>query len=157
MGRKAPADWARMLLGDLESLRNACPLFRNLGDPSIDWERWRALIVTPVGDRAMRLSQTYETNWHETPCIKTVDLSCTHVADLPAGVLLWPECPHECVRVFTSDTEQWQETSSVTSNAQRVVRYLVHAPWRLNTCSAVHSDVGENCWMAYNPDPQQQW
>ena len=27
VGRKAPADWARMLLGDLESLRNACPLF----------------------------------------------------------------------------------------------------------------------------------
>ena len=103
VGRKAPADWARMLLGDLESLRNACPLFRNLGDPSIDWERWRALIVTPVGDRAMRLSQTYESNWHETPCIKTVDLSCTHVADLPAGVLLCPECPHECVRAFTSE------------------------------------------------------
>ena len=39
VGRK---DGARMLLGDLESLRNACPLFRNLGDPSIDWERWRA-------------------------------------------------------------------------------------------------------------------
>ena len=45
VGRKAPADWARMLLGDLESLRNACPLFRNLSDPSIDWERWRELIV----------------------------------------------------------------------------------------------------------------
>ena len=59
VGRKAPADWARMLLSDLESIRNACPLFRNLGDPSIDWERWRALIVTSVGDRAMRLSQTY--------------------------------------------------------------------------------------------------
>ena len=93
VGRKAPADWARMLLGDLESLRNACPLFRNLGDPSIDWERWRALIVTPVGDRAMRLSQTDESNWHETPCIKIVDLSCTHAADLPAGVLSCPECP----------------------------------------------------------------
>ena len=92
-----------MLLSDLESLRNAYPLFRNLGDPSIDWERWRALIVTPVGDRAMRLSQTYESNWHETPCIKTVDLSCTHAADLPAGVLLCPECPRECVRVFTSE------------------------------------------------------
>ena len=103
VGRKAPADWARMLLGDLESLRNACPLFRNLGDPSIDWERWRALIVTPVGDRAMRLSQAYESNRHETPCIKTVDLSCTHVADLPAGVLLCPECPHECVSVFPSE------------------------------------------------------
>ena len=56
VGRKALADWARMLLGDLESPRNACPLFRNLGDPSIDWERWRALIVTPVVDRAMRQS-----------------------------------------------------------------------------------------------------
>ena len=103
VGRKAPADWTRMLLGDLESLRNACPLFQNLGDPSIDWERWRALIATPVGDKAMRLRQTYESNWHETPCIKTVDLSCTHAADLPAGVLLCPECPRECVRVFTSE------------------------------------------------------
>ena len=80
-----------MLLDDLESLRNACPLFRNLGDPSIDWER--VLIVTPVGDRAMRLSRTYESNWHETPCISTVDLSCTHVADLQAGVLLCPQMP----------------------------------------------------------------
>ena len=53
VGRKAQADWARMLLGDLESIRNACTLFRNLGDPSIDCERWRALVVTPVGDRAM--------------------------------------------------------------------------------------------------------
>ena len=88
VGRKAPAD-----LGPL----------RNLGDPCIDWERWRALIVTPVGDRAMRLSQTYESKWHETPCIKTVDLPCTHVADLPESVLLCPECPHECVRVFTSE------------------------------------------------------
>ena len=42
VGRTAPADWTRMLLGDLESLRNGCPLFQNLGDPSIDWERWRA-------------------------------------------------------------------------------------------------------------------
>ena len=62
VGRKAPADWARMLLGDLDSLRSVCPLIRNLGDPSIDWERWRALLVTPVGDRAMRLSQTCESN-----------------------------------------------------------------------------------------------
>ena len=136
-------------LGDLESLRN---LFRNLGDPSIDWERWPALIVTPVGDRAMRLSQTYVSNWHETLCIKTVDLSCTQVADLP-GVLLCPECPHSVsassrVRSRERPTELWRETSSVTSNAQRVVRYLVHAPWRLNTCSAVHSCVGEKCWMA---------
>ena len=79
----------------------------------------------------MRLSQTYESNWHETPCIKTVDLSCAHVADLRAGVLLCPECPHECVRVFTSekarqahrsrasDTELWREALSVTSNTQR--------------------------------------
>ena len=91
------------LLGDFESKRNACPLFRNLGDPSIDWERWRALIVTLVGDRAMRLSQTYESNWHETPCTKTVDHSCTHAADLPAGVLLCPESPRDCVRVFTCE------------------------------------------------------
>ena len=103
VGRKAPADWTRMLLGDLKSLRNACPLFQNLGDPSIAREHWRALIVTSVGDRAMRLSQTYESNWHETPCIKTVDLSCTHAADLPAGALLCPECACECVRVFTSE------------------------------------------------------
>ena len=47
-----------------------------------------------------------------------------------------------------TDTEPWRETSSVTSNAQRVVRYLFHAPRRLNTCSAEHSDVGEKCWMA---------
>ena len=113
-----------MLLGDLESLRNACPLFRNLGDPSIDWERWRALIVTPVGDRAMRLSQTHESNWHETPCIKTVDLSCTHVADLPAGVLLCPECPHEYVRVFTNEKARQAHRSranghrAMASNAQ---------------------------------------
>ena len=49
VGRWAPADWARMLLVDHESLRTVCPLFRNLGDPSIDWERWRALRVTPFG------------------------------------------------------------------------------------------------------------
>ena len=42
------------------------------------------------------------------------------------------------------DTELWRETSSVTSNAQRVVRYLVHAPWRLNTCSAVHAMSAKN-------------
>ena len=35
VGLKAPADWARMLLGELESLRNVCPLMRNLDDPSI--------------------------------------------------------------------------------------------------------------------------
>ena len=51
----------------------------------------------------VRLSQTYESKWHGTPCINTVDLSCTHAADLPAGALLCPECPHECVRVFTSE------------------------------------------------------
>ena len=56
-----------------------------------------------MGDREMRLSQTCESNLHETLCIKTVDLSCTHVADLPVGVLLCPECPHECLRVFTSE------------------------------------------------------
>ena len=29
-----------------------------------------------------------------------------------------------------------------------MAKFLVHAPWRLNTCSAVHSDVGEKCWTA---------
>ena len=50
MGRKAPADWARMLLGDLESVRNAAHYPETLVTPGIDWERWRALLVTPVGD-----------------------------------------------------------------------------------------------------------
>ena len=45
VGRRAPADWASMLLEDLESLREVCPLFQNLDDPSTDWERWRALIA----------------------------------------------------------------------------------------------------------------
>ena len=52
----------------------------------------------------MQVCQTCESIWRETPCISTVDLSCTHVADLPAGVLLCPECPHQCVLVFTSET-----------------------------------------------------
>ena len=33
VGRKAPADWARMLFLDLESLWTVCPLFRNVGGP----------------------------------------------------------------------------------------------------------------------------
>ena len=103
VGRKAPADWARIFFGDLES-QTVCPLFRNPGDPSIDWERWRALLVTPVGDRAMRVSQTYETNWHEAHYISTVDLSSTFPAELPTDALLCPECPHESVRVFTNST-----------------------------------------------------
>ena len=51
----------------------------------------------------MRLRQTNESNWHETPCISTVDLSCTHVADLPADALFCSECPYESVRVYTSE------------------------------------------------------
>ena len=77
--------------------------FRNLGDASIDWERWRALLVTPVGDRAMRLSQTHETNWREAHYISTVDLSSTFPAELPPDALLCSECPHESVRVLTSE------------------------------------------------------
>ena len=46
-------------------------------------------------------------------------------------------------------TELWPEISPMTSNAQRVARYLVHAPWRLNTCSAVHSDE-----MLHGPLPR---
>ena len=33
VGRKAPADWARMPLVDLESLLADCPILNNLGDP----------------------------------------------------------------------------------------------------------------------------
>ena len=101
--RRARLRYAASLIRVAQPSVAALLSVRNLGDPSIDWERWRALIVTPVGDSAMRLSQTYVSNWHETPCIKTVDLSCTHAADLPAGVLLCPECPRERVRVFTSE------------------------------------------------------
>ena len=32
-----------------------------------------------------------------------VDLSTTPAAELPTVALLCPECPHECVRVFTSE------------------------------------------------------
>ena len=64
VGRSAPADWASMLLGDLESLREVCPLFQNLGDPGTEWERWKALMATPVGDRASRLCQKYESSWY---------------------------------------------------------------------------------------------
>ena len=71
----------RKLIGEVESLRSVCPRFGNLGEPSIDWERWFALLVTLVGDRAMRLSQPYESNGHEAHCISTVDLSST----LPAA------------------------------------------------------------------------
>ena len=66
VGRKAPSEWARMLFVDLESLRSKCPLFSNLGDPGVDWERWRALLVTPVCDRAIKLSLSYETSWCDT-------------------------------------------------------------------------------------------
>ena len=103
VGQRAPADWASLLLGDLESLREVCPLFQNLDDPSTDWERWRALIATPVGDRAIRLSLKFESCWYETPSICTVDMSNTCDADLPRNLLLCPECPSECVRVFTSE------------------------------------------------------
>ena len=64
VGLRMPADWASMLLGDLEALREVCPLFQNLGDPSTDWDRWRALIATPVGDRAIRLSLKPESCWY---------------------------------------------------------------------------------------------
>ena len=103
VGQRAPADWASMLLGDLEYLREVCPLFQNLDDPSTDLERWRALIATPVGDRAIRLSLKFESCWYETPSICTVDMSIMCVADLPRNLLLCPECPNECVRVFTSE------------------------------------------------------
>ena len=102
VGQRAPADWASVLLGDLEALREVCPLFQNLDAPSTDWERWRALIATPVGDRAIRLSLKFESCWYETPSISTVDMSNTYVAELPRNVLLCPECPSVCVRVFTS-------------------------------------------------------
>ena len=103
VGQRAPADWASMLLGDLESLREVCPLFQNLDDPSTDWERWNAFIATPVGDKAIRLSLKYESCWHEAPSICTVDMSNTCVTELPENPLLCPECPYECVRVFTSE------------------------------------------------------
>ena len=120
VGRKAPADWARMLLVDHESLRTVCPLYRNFGDPSIDWERWRALCVTPSGDGAMRPSQTSETNWREAHYISTVDLSSTFPAELPPDALMCSERPRGSVCAFTSekarqpkpmDTEQRRETS----------------------------------------------
>ena len=103
VGQRAPADCASMLLGDLEALREVCPLFQNLDDPSTDWERWRALISTPVGDRATRLSLKYESCWCETPSFCTVDMSNKCVTELPKNVLLCPECPNVCVRVFTSE------------------------------------------------------
>ena len=128
VGRKAPADWARMLLGDLESLRSVlrsvCPLFRNLGDPSVDWERWRALVVTPVGDRAMRLSQRHESKWHEAHCISTVNLLSTTSAEQPTGALLCPECSHECVRVFTSEMAR-QSLRARTHGHRAMARDLV--------------------------------
>ena len=49
------------------------------------------------------------------------------------------------------DTEQWRETSSVTSDAQRVAKSLVHAPWRLNTCNAEHNDGLAKCTKARFP------
>ena len=75
VGQRGRADWASLLLGDLESPREVCPLFQNLDDPSTDWERWRALIATPVGDRAIRLSLKHESCWYESPSILTVDMS----------------------------------------------------------------------------------
>ena len=109
VGRKASADWARMLLVKFESLRAVCSLFRNLGDPSIDGERW--LETERCGS-----VRPHETNWREAHYISTVDLLSTFPVELPPDTLLCPECPHECVRDRTTepepmDTEQWRETS----------------------------------------------
>ena len=103
VGQRALADWVSMLLEDLKALREVCPLFQNLDDPSTDWERWRALLATPVGDRAIRLSLNFESCWYETPSICTVDMSNTCVTELPENALLCPECPNVCVRVFKSE------------------------------------------------------
>ena len=103
VGQRAPADWAAMLLGDLEALREVCPLFANLGDPSTDWERWRTLLVTPVGDRAIRLCLKCESCWYEAPSVHTVDMASGCVSELPENALLCPECPNESVRVFLSE------------------------------------------------------
>ena len=82
------------------------------------WERWRALIVTPVGDRAMRLNQTYESTWHETPCISTVHLSCTRAASGRAVVPRMPRMSASASsRVSPCPRTQRRETSSVTSNS----------------------------------------
>ena len=163
VGRKAPADWARVLLVDLGSLRTACPLFRNLGDPSTDWERWCALLVTPVGNRAMRLSQTHDTNWREAHYISTVDLPSTFPAELPPHALLCPEFPHEIVRVFTSEKARqahrarahehraMARTSSVMSDAQRVATSLVHA---MAVEHLEHNDADARCWTACYPNSQ---
>ena len=155
VGQRAPADWASLLLGDLESLREVCPLFQNLDDPSTDWERWRALIATPVGDRAIRLSLKFESCWYETPSIYTVDMSNTCDADLPRNVLLCPECPSECVRVFTSERARQAHRARV--HGQRamarvfvidercpacVAKHLARVQWQLSICNAMHRDVG---------------
>ena len=100
VGQRAPADWASMLLGDLAALREVCPLFQNQDDPSTDWERWRTLIATPVGDRAIRLSLKCESCWYEAPSVCTVDMSNECAPELPENALLCPECPCACVRVF---------------------------------------------------------
>ena len=103
VGQRAPADWAAMLLGDLEALREVCPLFANLDDPSTDWECWRTLLVTPVGDRAIRLCLKCESCWYEAPSVHTVDMTSGCVSELPENALLCPECPNESVRVFLSE------------------------------------------------------
>ena len=91
VGLRMPADWASMLLRDLEALREVCSLFQNLGD------------ATPVGDRAIRLSLKPESCWYETPSIHTFDVLNTCVDELPSNVLFSPECPSASVRVFTSE------------------------------------------------------
>ena len=103
VGQRAPADWFSLLFVDLESLRKVCPFFQILDDPSTDWERWRALVATLAGDRAIRLSLKFESCWYETPSICTVDMSDMCDADWPRNVLVCPECQSECVRVFTSE------------------------------------------------------
>ena len=85
VGRKAPADSARVLLVDLESLRTVCPLFSDLGDQCIHWERRRALLVTLVGDRAMRPSLSCETSWvtlHPVPLTSRVPLLRSYLQTL---------------------------------------------------------------------------
>ena len=58
-------------------------------------------------------------------------------------------------RINDVDLRRQLEIPSIESQIRRARLNSVHAPWRLNTCSAVHSDVDEKCWMAYYPDPQQ--
>ena len=119
VGRKAPADWACSLW--TTSHCGQCVLFsETLVTQALTGNAGRALHVTPVGDRAMRPSQTSETNWREAHYISTVDLSSTFPAELPPDALMCSECPCGSVCVFTSekarqpkpmDTEQRRETS----------------------------------------------